>query len=332
LHHTKCFDGREIVQISPLELKLKDNKCALYIEGYQLFRLDCNHLGSDDVRQVIIEGERRDNERGPGYIYKLGVIEVVARWKPCHCHATTIYNKAKDNNQNKSKNQRKRKYMEREREKTCPRCDKADLEFGAQALEISGKVIGEFQGLGCPNCRYICFDEKTSKKICDLIKESNICPIDPADLVLLLLYSYDGPICGAISFMKEAFLLVQEKIKEYKIPVLAPKFISYHYGPYSFDIVESWYNLEQLGLMKIEGTRSSPKEIFSLTEEGKEAAKRIFASLPEDLQKDLPAWRKGLDQLGNRGILKDVYRRYPEYTNKSKIKDEVLPNEIHGRA
>jgi uncharacterized protein YwgA len=205
------------------------------------------------------------------------------------------------------------------------------LVHGIQALEVSGKVIGEFPGLGCPNCRYVCFDEDTSIEIGKVIKELDVSPIDPVDLVLLLLYSYEGPILGAISFMKETFLLVQEKFKEFDIPVLSPKFIPYYYGPYSFDIVESWYNLEQIGLIRIEGKRSSPKECFWLTEEGREEAKEIFDSLPEGLRKELPAWRKGLDQLGN-DILKEVYIKYPEYTDKSKIKDKVLPKRVHGRA
>lgn len=293
----------------------------------------CNNLESEEeeVREIIINGERRNNDRGRGYIYRKGVIEVVVRWKRCHCHVTTIYNKNKHNNSNQDKNGRIKKYMERDREKTCPRCEKADLEFGPKAIEVSGEVIGEFQGLECPNCKYICFDEKTSKEIRILIKNHEICPITPEDISLILLYALDSPINGAIVFMKEAFLLFEEKLKEFKVPTLSPKFISYHYGPYSFDIDESWNNLEQFGLIEITGKRSTPKEIFSLTSEGKEEAKKIFESLPKALQEELPRWRKGFDQLQN-GILKDVYLKYPQYTDKSKIKDRVLPKRMHGRA
>ncbi|MCK4615130.1 MAG: hypothetical protein KAU14_10035, partial [Thermoplasmata archaeon] len=101
---------------------------------------------------------------------------------------------------------------------------------------------------------------------------------------------------------------------------------------YSFDLVESWYDLEELGLITIEGRRSTNKETFSLTRKGRLEAKRIYDSLPEDLKKELPGWRRGLDELGNDGILKDVYKKYPEYTDRSKIKDRVLPKGMHGRA
>lgn len=315
----------------PWESKLRENLCTLHTEFYQIFRLKCNKLETSDIRETIIGGERRNNNKGAGFIYTKGVIEVVAKWKPCHCHVITIYNKSKNNNSTKTKSQRRNKHMERDKEKTCPRCEKADLIFESQPIEISGEAIGDFPGLGCPNCRYVCFDERTTTEIKNIISKLDICPIDPMNLVLLLLYSYEGPICGAISFMKEAFLLVQEKFNEFKIPALQPKFIPYYYGPYSFDIVESWYNLEELGLIRIEGKRSSPKECFWLTEDGREEAKEIFESLPEELQRELPAWRKGLDQLGN-DILKDVYLRYPEYLDRSRIKDEVLPKRMHRRA
>ena len=316
---------------SHLELELKENRCALWIKGHANFRLACNHLEQEEVQEIIINGERRNNDRGRGYIYQKGVIEVVARWKRCHCHVTTIYNKNKNNNSNQDKNERIKKYMESDKVKTCPRCEKADLEFGLKAIEVSGEVIGEFQGLECPNCKYICFDAKTSKEIQAIIKTSGICPITPEDISLILLYALDSPINGAIVFMKEAFLLFEEKLKEFKVPTLSPKFISYLYGPYSFDIDESWNSLEQFGLIQITGKRSTPKEIFSLTIEGKEEAKKIFESLPKALQEELPCWRKGFDQLQN-GILKDVYLRYPQYTDKSKIKDRVLPKRMHGRA
>ncbi len=85
-------------------------------------------------------------------------------------------------------------------------------------------------------------------------------------------------------------------------------------------------------MIAIEGRRSSNKETFYLTREGGTEAKEIYDSLPEDLKKELPGWRRGLDELGNDGILKDVYSKYNEYTDKSKIKKQVLPYGMHGRA
>lgn len=318
--------------LTPLELKLEKNQCTLYIGGHIIFRMDCNHIEPGDVRETITHGEKRRNHRGPGYIYKHGAIEVVVKEKPCHCHTITVWNKEKNNNSAKDKNQRKSRYMERNGELACPRCEQADLILGPQTYELYGDVIGEYLGLQCPNCRYTCFDEKTSKEILDAIKKFEICPLTSEDIVLILLGCCKKPISGAILFMKEAFLLFEEKLKNSNLPVFSPNFVPYYYGPYSFDIDEAWSNLEQLGLIKTEGRRSTSKEIFSLTEEGRKEAEKILESLPEELRNELPFWRQGLDQFGNDGILLDVYKKYPQYIDKSRIKDKVLPKTMHRRA
>ncbi len=216
--------------------------------------------------------------------------------------------------------------------KPCPRCAKAELAYGRYPLELSGTTYGEFDGYGCPNCGIVFFTEDSSREIRKIIQHLPRRPLDPNELNLMLLYSSKESIRGAVSFMKETFLLFKEKLQQFDVLALSPHFISYHYGPYSFDLVESWYDLEELGLITIEGRRSTNKETFSLTRKGRLEAKRIYDSLPEDLKKELPGWRRGLDELGNDGILKDVYKKYPEYTDRSKIKDRVLPKGMHGRA
>ena len=247
-----------------------------------------------------------------GNIYRYGVIEVVAYWIPCHCTVITAYNKNnKGNDLSKDKSWRRRKYMDRRGEKTCPRCGKADLVFGEYPLVISDDAIGDFPGLGCSNCELICFDEKTSKVIRMIIRDTKTQPLNSEDQCLLLLYASTKPIQGATVFMKEAFLLFKEKLREFNIPSLSPHFIAYYYGPYSFDIEDAWHTLDDLGLIKIEGQKSSKRESFYLTEEGKERAKEIFDSLPIELQNGLYGWRRGLDELGRDGILKLVYQEYP---------------------
>lgn len=216
--------------------------------------------------------------------------------------------------------------------KGCSRCGKTNLESGRYPLEISGKTYGKFEGYGCPNCGIIYFNEKSSVKIRAIIQDFHKALLDPKELSLVLLYASKEPIKGAVSFMKEAFLLFREKLRDFNVPARSPNFIPYHYGPYSFDIVEGWYNLEELGFIVIEGRRSSNKETFKLTKKGRAEAKRIYNSLPDSLKKELPQWRRGLDELGNDGILKDIYLKYPEYTDKSKIKNKVLPRGLHGRA
>jgi len=220
----------------------------------------------------------------------------------------------------------------RQRGKPCPRCTKAELESDLYPLELSGEVKGTFNGYGCPNCGIVFYTEEASREIKLIIEGLPSTPLEPKELCLVLLYASKEPIRGAVSFMKEAFLLFKEKLKEFDVPALSPHFISYFYGPYSFDIVEAWLDLEELDLITREGRPSTNKENFKLTNKGKQEARRIYDSLPEELKTKLPEWRRGLDELGNDGILRDVYFKYREYTDKSKIKKDVLPRGIERRA
>lgn len=314
------------------EQKLKENKCGLYMTVHANGAMVDDNLENDDIRKTIIAGEKNKNHNGPGNLYRYGVIEVVAYWIPCHCTVITAYNKNNNGNSPKDKSWRRRKFMDKEGEKTCPRCGKADLVVGEYPLVILDNVIGDFPGLGCTNCELVCFDEKTSIVIRNVIKDFEMRPINSEEQCLLLLFASSKPIRGATVFMKEVFLLFKEKLNEFNIPALSPHFIPYHYGPYSFDIESAWHTLDDLGLIKIEGQKSSKSESFYLTEEGMERAKEIFNSMPVELQESLYEWRRGLDELGRDGILKLVYQKYPYYRTKSKIIDDVLPNWAHRRA
>jgi len=64
-------------------------------------RLD--DIEDDVVLETIIDGKKNKNHRGPGYIYKKGVIEAIAYWIPCHCIVITAYNKNKSDKPHKDK-------------------------------------------------------------------------------------------------------------------------------------------------------------------------------------------------------------------------------------
>jgi uncharacterized protein YwgA len=199
-------------------------------------------------------------------------------------------------------------------------------------LEVSGEILGMFDGFGCTNCGMVYFSERSTPKIREILKGFSRRPLDSTELILVLLYSSKRPVKGAISLMKATFLLFKEKLKEFDIPAMSPNYIPYHYGPYSFDIDQSLYSLEEEGMIEIKEKRSSDKERFALTKEGREEARKIYDSLPDDLKDNLHAWRRGIDELGNDGILKDVYSKYQNYTTESKIKEKVLPNWVRKRA
>lgn len=150
------------------------------------------------------------------------------------------------------------------------------------------------------------------------------------ELILALFYAQDKEIRGMILLMKEIFLMQMEFAKEENIKLQEAEFISYKYGPYSIDVDKIVDAMEDYGLIISVGRKSTNKEIFYLTLEGKERAKEAFEKLNQHQKEKLKALRKGWDQLGVKGILRLVYTKYPNYTDKSEIIKNVLrENEVH---
>jgi hypothetical protein len=292
-----------------------------------------DNISESEVNEAIRDGLRIRNNRGPGFLYNLGTITVNADSRPCHHFIITAYKKKQDQPSHKDKPYRRRRYLRRGKKgMKCPRCDKAQLNYGKQSLEISGDVTGTFKGYQCPNCLLTFYDEESSRKIRDLVGGLEIEPFTAEEISLILLAATDQPIRGAISFMKEAFLLTKEVLPRFRVPIIRPKFISYYYGPYSFDLIDAWNNIEEYGHIERTGRKSTNKESFDLTPKGRKKAESLIKRLPMDLRMMLPNWRRGMDELGNDGILKYVYIKYPRYTDKSKIRERVLPRGIRRRA
>lgn len=150
------------------------------------------------------------------------------------------------------------------------------------------------------------------------------------ELILALFYAQDKPIKGMILLMKEIFLTQMEFAKEENIKLQEAEFISYKYGPYSIDVDKLVDTMEEYGLIISSGRKSTNKEIFYLTIDGKERAKESFEKLNDYQKEKLKNLRKGWDQLGVKGILRLVYTKYPEYTDESEIIKKVLrKNEVH---
>jgi hypothetical protein len=66
-----------------------------------------------------------------------------------------------------------------------------------------------------------------------------------------------------------------------------------------------------------------PKE-YRLTPRGKEKAKTIFDALPETERKLLGDYKSKWNQKPLKELIREVYKRYPEYATKSEIKDYIL--------
>lgn len=140
-----------------------------------------------------------------------------------------------------------------------------------------------------------------------------------SDATLILLYAQsENPIFGRIMLTKEMFLLLNEVLE--KNDVQESKFVAYHFGPYSFVLGNVLSNLESAGFVDRTGKKNSKVEHFKLTSKGKERASTLWNKLSINIKDELPAKRKGWDQLGVDGILRLVYCKYPDFSKNSYIK------------
>jgi len=325
-----------------------DFPCVIEATQHAIVEMRRDPISDENLEILFTSGERRVNNRGPGYIYGYGIIECIAVPQPCHYFVITAYKKKSrgkkgrgsgghepgDKRRRMNMKVKKRKVDSRKGRFTgkCFMCDAGEFEFTKHPFTVTDETLGDFDAYVCNNCGEAFFTEEARKCIQALLDEkypdSEVMTAE--DVSLILLYSRpEAPMRGAISFMKQAFLFVKEFARKFHIPVEDLDFRPFNYGPYSVAVDESWDVLEEDGAVTKYGRRSTRKETFELTERGYERAKELFDNLSSEARDELRQLRRDWHELGNDGILKLVYREYPEYAAHSKIKDQVLPG-LHG--
>jgi len=143
------------------------------------------------------------------------------------------------------------------------------------------------------------------------------------DVLLMLLYAKrDKPIYGRTMLMKQIFLLFKEVLNKYELNVQNPKFVPYYYGPYSFMVAKVLEDLAFAGYVEIKGKKNTRKERFMLTDHGVREIENKWKDLDTNLKEEIKKHRIAWDQMGTDGILKYIYTYYPEFKEKSKIKNK----------
>jgi uncharacterized protein YwgA len=139
-------------------------------------------------------------------------------------------------------------------------------------------------------------------------------------VLLLLSANEDDPIRGKLFLQKEMFLIANEVDIEGDLKKLL-RFEPYNFGPYSYPLELELRKLEKNRLIK---TRNEGKTVlYMLSDEGKEYLNQI-RNFDKDLLTKISKLKKGSERLGYKGLLRYVYFNYPEYIDKSKIKEEIL--------
>jgi len=150
--------------------------------------------------------------------------------------------------------------------------------------------------------------------------------LDP--LLLLLLYFKDSKgrteIRGRTKLEKLLFLVIKELEKRGYI-IEDSDFIPYTYGPFStrvFGLIDSLSNDGEINIRK-----ENDMEIFDLSEERRKELggkiPRIKAMYP-DVVEVIQEVKRRFNELSTDFVTAYVYFKYPEFTNKSVIRDKII--------
>ena len=173
-------------------------------------------------------------------------------------------------------------------------------------------------------------------------------PIEVDDLVVLLLGAQekatsDGArIEGITRLEKLAFLFDREFDADWLNQ--DPEFVPHKFGPFSAEIYRAVELLSAANLITDSGSLASTSEDswesanivgdgdrdrfatrnFELTELGHRYFSRLLEGLPDGTEKALISFMQRYGSMRLRQLIRYVYERYPAYTGKSEIVDDVM--------
>ena len=143
------------------------------------------------------------------------------------------------------------------------------------------------------------------------------------DIILGVLYGAGGEIVGKTRLQKIIFLLREDM---YMRDI--PKFSKGRFGPYLKEIDETLEKLESKGLIstkKVEKEVLDQKDsdyaiVISLTKEGVKLGREIYEKFDETVKRSI----KRLSSQPLFTLISYVYTYYPEYAEKSEVKEKFL--------
>lgn len=182
-----------------------------------------------------------------------------------------------------------------------------------------------------------------------------------ADYLLLLLYlNNKEPIKGAVRLTKMMFLFEKQIAPALKERGLEsdklPEFFAYNYGPFSKDIYQQLDLFKSINFIKIEDIYSEEELasvdnmienefvdecfegdielktesnywLYRIADEGSGFVEsELLPNIKEEHQRLLEQFKRKITDMPIKKLLHYVYTKYPEYTDKSLIKEEVLNN------
>lgn len=173
-----------------------------------------------------------------------------------------------------------------------------------------------------------------------------------SQIILALLYAPGFPTTSieGITRLQKLIFLISKETNLLKGKDEQPAFRPYKMGPFSEQIYDEVDFLKSLGLIeegktleadvtsKVEedlffddqmldkyqkGETSTDEKVatYALSDKGRKVAKQIFDSLPDPDKKYIKNLKLKFGNLSLRQLLRYVYKKYPEYTTQSEIKE-----------
>jgi uncharacterized protein len=172
-------------------------------------------------------------------------------------------------------------------------------------------------------------------------------PIELDDLIILLLgapgLARSGRLEGITRLEKLVFLAERET------PIRAwlserGDFTSHRFGPFSSKVYQAADKLAAAGLLKDSKLRADTTEDdwetgnlvigsdsatyvtrdFELTERGQRYYQALLQELPTEAEGLIGRFKGAFASMPLRQLVRYVYQRYPEFTDRSEIKDDIL--------
>ena len=183
------------------------------------------------------------------------------------------------------------------------------------------------------------------------------------DILLLLLYSpgvqgnYNEPIVGRTRLMKLLFLFKKEALSHFQRGTDINddnfyKFFPWDFGPFSTEVYDDLMFFTLRGFIESsdsedealpesaaewaewmsksgiqpddENYNEYEEETFRLTDKGEAFTKPMYDTLSNSQKRLLVDFKKKLTSAPLRAILRYLYDKYPDTTERSKIKSEIL--------
>ena len=183
------------------------------------------------------------------------------------------------------------------------------------------------------------------------------------DILLLLLYSpgvhdeVNEPIVGRTRFVKMLFLFKTEALQHFRSGTEINQgnfyeFFAWNFGPFSSQVYADLTFFTLRGFIEAEDTSedmlpesaaewhrwltSSPlddeedsfvsydEQQFRLTEKGVNFAAQLYDELSHTQRRLLKQFKERLNRTPLRAILRYVYEKYPDQTERSQVKEQVL--------